>query len=65
MASRLEGLTKERRSAWYREWVATDVIERGMFLCGSAATLREKIEKYQKEIGLSAGDQRDCRQSRQ
>ncbi len=29
-----------------------DVIERGMFLCGSAATLREKIEKYQKEIGF-------------
>jgi alkanesulfonate monooxygenase SsuD/methylene tetrahydromethanopterin reductase-like flavin-dependent oxidoreductase (luciferase family) len=29
-----------------------DVIERGMFLCGSAATLREKIEKHQKEIGF-------------
>ena len=29
-----------------------EVIERGMFLCGSAATLREKIEKYQKEIGF-------------
>ena len=29
-----------------------DVIERGMFLCGSAATLREKIEKYQQEIGF-------------
>ena len=29
-----------------------DVIEKGMFLCGSAATLREKIEKYQKEIGF-------------
>ena len=29
-----------------------DVIERGMFLCGSPATLREKIEKYQKEIGF-------------
>ena len=29
-----------------------DVIEKGMFLCGSAATLREKIEKYQQEIGF-------------
>ena len=29
-----------------------DVIGRGMFLCGSAATLREKIETYQKEIGF-------------
>ncbi len=28
------------------------LIEKGMFLCGSAATLREKIEHYQKEIGF-------------
>ena len=29
-----------------------EVMEKGMFLCGSAATLREKLEKYQKEIGF-------------
>jgi alkanesulfonate monooxygenase SsuD/methylene tetrahydromethanopterin reductase-like flavin-dependent oxidoreductase (luciferase family) len=29
-----------------------DVIEQGIFLCGSAKTIREKIEKYQKEIGF-------------
>jgi alkanesulfonate monooxygenase SsuD/methylene tetrahydromethanopterin reductase-like flavin-dependent oxidoreductase (luciferase family) len=29
-----------------------EVIEQGIFLCGSAATLREQIEKYQKEIGF-------------
>jgi hypothetical protein len=28
------------------------VIEQGIFLCGSAATLREQIERYQKEIGF-------------
>jgi alkanesulfonate monooxygenase SsuD/methylene tetrahydromethanopterin reductase-like flavin-dependent oxidoreductase (luciferase family) len=28
------------------------VIEAGMFLCGSAATVREKLEKYQSEIGF-------------
>ena len=29
-----------------------DLIEQGMFICGSAATLREQIERYQKEIGF-------------
>jgi hypothetical protein len=29
-----------------------EVIDQGIFLCGSAATLRERIEKYQKEIGF-------------
>ena len=29
-----------------------EVIEQGIFLCGSPATLREQIEKYQKEIGF-------------
>jgi len=28
------------------------VIEKGMFLCGSPATLREKIARYQEEIGF-------------
>jgi alkanesulfonate monooxygenase SsuD/methylene tetrahydromethanopterin reductase-like flavin-dependent oxidoreductase (luciferase family) len=28
------------------------LMESGMFLCGSPATLREKLEKYQKEIGF-------------
>jgi alkanesulfonate monooxygenase SsuD/methylene tetrahydromethanopterin reductase-like flavin-dependent oxidoreductase (luciferase family) len=29
-----------------------DVIEQGIFLCGSAKTIREKIEKYKEEIGF-------------
>jgi alkanesulfonate monooxygenase SsuD/methylene tetrahydromethanopterin reductase-like flavin-dependent oxidoreductase (luciferase family) len=29
-----------------------DVMQKGMFLCGSPATLREKLEQYQKEIGF-------------
>jgi len=29
-----------------------DVMEAGMFLCGSPATVREKLEKYQQEIGF-------------
>ena len=29
-----------------------EVMQKGMFLCGSAATLREKLEQYQKEIGF-------------
>ena len=29
-----------------------DVMGKGMFLCGSPATLREKLEQYQKEIGF-------------
>ncbi len=29
-----------------------DVIEKGVFLCGSPATLREKLAKYQSEIGF-------------
>src|SRR5262245_42337908 len=28
-----------------------DVIQKGMFLCGGPATLREKLEQYQKELG--------------
>jgi alkanesulfonate monooxygenase SsuD/methylene tetrahydromethanopterin reductase-like flavin-dependent oxidoreductase (luciferase family) len=29
-----------------------EVMQKGMFLCGSPATLREKLEQYQKEIGF-------------
>ena len=29
-----------------------DVIEKGVFMCGSAKTVREKIEKYEAEIGF-------------
>jgi alkanesulfonate monooxygenase SsuD/methylene tetrahydromethanopterin reductase-like flavin-dependent oxidoreductase (luciferase family) len=28
------------------------MMEKGVFLCGSPATLREKLEKYQAEIGF-------------
>jgi alkanesulfonate monooxygenase SsuD/methylene tetrahydromethanopterin reductase-like flavin-dependent oxidoreductase (luciferase family) len=28
------------------------LIENGMFLCGSAATVAEKLEEYQKEMGF-------------
>ncbi len=27
-------------------------MEKGMFICGSPATVREKLEQYQKEIGF-------------
>jgi alkanesulfonate monooxygenase SsuD/methylene tetrahydromethanopterin reductase-like flavin-dependent oxidoreductase (luciferase family) len=29
-----------------------EMVEKGVFLCGSPATLREKLEQYQKEIGF-------------
>jgi alkanesulfonate monooxygenase SsuD/methylene tetrahydromethanopterin reductase-like flavin-dependent oxidoreductase (luciferase family) len=29
-----------------------DLMEKGMFLCGSAATVRQQIEEYQKQIGF-------------
>ena len=29
-----------------------DMVEKGVFLCGSPATLREKLEQYKKEIGF-------------
>jgi alkanesulfonate monooxygenase SsuD/methylene tetrahydromethanopterin reductase-like flavin-dependent oxidoreductase (luciferase family) len=29
-----------------------DVIDKGMFICGSPETVRQKLESYQKEIGF-------------
>jgi alkanesulfonate monooxygenase SsuD/methylene tetrahydromethanopterin reductase-like flavin-dependent oxidoreductase (luciferase family) len=47
----MKGILAAKSSLSGRQTI-DEVIERGMFLCGSAATLREKIERYQQEIGF-------------
>lgn len=48
----LFGVMKAKRGISATVRTIDEVIEQGIFLCGSAATLREQIEKYQKEIGF-------------
>jgi alkanesulfonate monooxygenase SsuD/methylene tetrahydromethanopterin reductase-like flavin-dependent oxidoreductase (luciferase family) len=48
----LQGVMSAKRGLTGGAQSIDDVIEKGMFLCGSPATLRERIEKYQKEIGF-------------
>jgi alkanesulfonate monooxygenase SsuD/methylene tetrahydromethanopterin reductase-like flavin-dependent oxidoreductase (luciferase family) len=47
----LAGVMKAKSDISGRQGI-DDVMRKGMFLCGSAATLREKLEQYQKEIGF-------------
>ena len=48
----LKGVVGAKRGISSAVRTIDDVIEQGIFLCGSAATLREQIEKYQREIGF-------------
>jgi alkanesulfonate monooxygenase SsuD/methylene tetrahydromethanopterin reductase-like flavin-dependent oxidoreductase (luciferase family) len=48
----LAGIMKAKRTITGGPQTIDGVIEKGIFLCGSPATLRERIEQYQKEIGF-------------
>jgi len=48
----MEGIMKAKGAITGGEQTIDGVIEKGMFLCGSAATVRQRIETYQKEIGF-------------
>jgi alkanesulfonate monooxygenase SsuD/methylene tetrahydromethanopterin reductase-like flavin-dependent oxidoreductase (luciferase family) len=48
----LQGVMSAKRGISGAVRTIDEVIEQGIFLCGSAATLREQIERYQKEIGF-------------
>jgi alkanesulfonate monooxygenase SsuD/methylene tetrahydromethanopterin reductase-like flavin-dependent oxidoreductase (luciferase family) len=48
----LKGVMSAKRGLTAGPRTIENLMEEGVFLCGSAATLREKIEKYQKEIGF-------------
>ena len=48
----LQGILGAKRGLSSAKHTIDSLIEQGMFLCGSAATLREQIERYQKEIGF-------------
>ncbi|HEY8267192.1 MAG TPA: LLM class flavin-dependent oxidoreductase [Xanthobacteraceae bacterium] len=48
----LKGILGAKRGLSGAKHTIDSLIEQGMFLCGSAATLREQIERYQKEIGF-------------
>jgi alkanesulfonate monooxygenase SsuD/methylene tetrahydromethanopterin reductase-like flavin-dependent oxidoreductase (luciferase family) len=47
----LAGVMKAKSDISGRQSI-DDVMAKGMFLCGSPATLREKLEQYQQEIGF-------------
>lgn len=49
--SSMKGVMAAKASITGRQTI-DGVIEKGMFLCGSPATLREKIERYREEIGF-------------
>jgi alkanesulfonate monooxygenase SsuD/methylene tetrahydromethanopterin reductase-like flavin-dependent oxidoreductase (luciferase family) len=48
----LQGIMQAKRAITGGPQTIDDVMEKGIFLCGSPATLREKLEKYQSEIGF-------------
>jgi alkanesulfonate monooxygenase SsuD/methylene tetrahydromethanopterin reductase-like flavin-dependent oxidoreductase (luciferase family) len=48
----LQGIIQAKRTITGGPQTIDDVMEKGVFLCGSAATLREKLDQYQKEIGF-------------
>jgi alkanesulfonate monooxygenase SsuD/methylene tetrahydromethanopterin reductase-like flavin-dependent oxidoreductase (luciferase family) len=48
----LKGVMGAKRGISASVRTIDDVIDQGIFLCGSAATLREQLEKHQKEIGF-------------
>jgi alkanesulfonate monooxygenase SsuD/methylene tetrahydromethanopterin reductase-like flavin-dependent oxidoreductase (luciferase family) len=45
------GVMKAKSSIGQKQSI-DDVIDKGMFICGSPATVREKLERYQSEIGF-------------
>jgi alkanesulfonate monooxygenase SsuD/methylene tetrahydromethanopterin reductase-like flavin-dependent oxidoreductase (luciferase family) len=48
----MQGVMQAKRALSTGNQTIEDMIEKGVFLCGSPATLREMLEKYQKEIGF-------------
>jgi alkanesulfonate monooxygenase SsuD/methylene tetrahydromethanopterin reductase-like flavin-dependent oxidoreductase (luciferase family) len=48
----LRGVVAAKRTLSAGPRMIDELMEQGVFLCGSAATLREKIEKYRSEIGF-------------
>ena len=48
----MQGVVAAKRAISTGNQTIEDVVEKGVFLCGSPATLREKLEKYQAEIGF-------------
>jgi alkanesulfonate monooxygenase SsuD/methylene tetrahydromethanopterin reductase-like flavin-dependent oxidoreductase (luciferase family) len=48
----LQGIMQAKRTITGGPQTIDDVIEKAVFLCGSPATLRAKIEQYQSEIGF-------------
>jgi alkanesulfonate monooxygenase SsuD/methylene tetrahydromethanopterin reductase-like flavin-dependent oxidoreductase (luciferase family) len=48
----MQGVMAAKRALSTGNQTIEDMTEKGVFLCGSPATLREKLEKYQKDIGF-------------
>jgi hypothetical protein len=48
----MQGVMQAKRALSTGNQTIEDVVEKGVFLCGSPKTLCEKLEKYQKEIGF-------------
>jgi alkanesulfonate monooxygenase SsuD/methylene tetrahydromethanopterin reductase-like flavin-dependent oxidoreductase (luciferase family) len=48
----LRGVLAAKRTLTGGPQTIDDLMEKGIFMCGSAATLRERFEKFQKEIGF-------------
>ena len=48
----MQGVVAAKRALSTGNQTIEDVVEKGVFLCGSPATLREKLERYQAEIGF-------------
>ncbi len=48
----MQGVMQAKRALSTGNQTIEDMMEKGVFLCGSPATLREKLEKYQAEIGF-------------
>jgi len=48
----LQGVMQAKRALSSGNQTIEDMMEKGVFLCGSPATLREKLESYQAQIGF-------------
>ena len=48
----LKGIMQAKRAITGGKQTIDAVMEKGMFLCGSPATVREKLQQYQQEIGF-------------
>jgi alkanesulfonate monooxygenase SsuD/methylene tetrahydromethanopterin reductase-like flavin-dependent oxidoreductase (luciferase family) len=48
----MQGVVAAKRALSTGNQTIEDVVEKGVFLCGSPQTLCEKVEQYQKEIGF-------------